>query len=233
MDNAQQTNCIQQKKLVLFLLLRRPLLNVASAKSFFAFSVPHSRRSTAIDILKLGSKYYQQPKRGNMRVKIILILVFVLIFGGSQAFASDNSHRGAAEELLLLTGADKMLDQVWGQLETLMNQQFQQMGATEEQKPILDNYTKKLVIIYKEEFNWSKLKDDFIDIYVRTYSEQELLEISEFYKTPAGRKFVQKMPQLIQESMAVSQKNVQPLMKKLQKLTEEMSAEIEKAKEGK
>ena len=168
-----------------------------------------------------------------MRAKIILILVFVLIFGGSQAFASDNSHRDAAEELLLLTGADKMLDQVWGQLETLMNQQFQQMGATEKQKPILDNYTKKLVIIYKEEFNWNKLKDDFIDIYVRTYSEQELLAISEFYKTSAGRKFIQKMPQLIQESMAVSQKNVQPLMKKMQKLTEEMSAEIEKSKEGK
>lgn len=56
----------------------------------------------------------------------------------------------------------------------------------------------------EEELGWAKVKNDYIDICVKTYSEREICAISEFYKSSAGKKFIEKMPQLMQESMAIS-----------------------------
>ena len=75
---------------------------------------------------------------------------------------------------------------------------------------------------------WGKIN---IDIYVKTYTEEEIRAISEFYKSQAGKKFIDKMPQLMQESMAISQKRMPTLMKKVQKINEEMVNKIKQQKE--
>ncbi len=158
----------------------------------------------------------------------ILIVIFSL---NCHVFADEQSHRAVAEELLILTGSDKSLDQVWLQLESLLNQQFQQMDATGSLTPVLNKYTKRLLNIFEEVYNWDTLKNDFVDIYVKTYTEKELLSISQFYKTPAGRKYIEKLPQLIQESIVISQNNMPLLLEKTRELTKEMQEEIARAKQ--
>ncbi len=149
----------------------------------------------------------------------------------SFANADKVSHRAAAEELLLLTKVDKMLKPMWEQMEAMMEQQFAQMGAPEELRPVLNRYTGKLVKVMEEELGWAKMKNDYIDIYVKTYTEEEIRAISEFYKSPAGKKFIEKMPQLMKESMAISQNKMPTFMKKIQKISEEMANEIKQLKE--
>ncbi len=61
--------------------------------------------------------------------------------------------------------------------------------------------------------------------------EEELRAISEFYKSPVGKKFIEKMPQLVQESMAISQNKMPSFMEKMQKITEEIANEIKQLKE--
>ena len=75
------------------------------------------------------------------------------------------------------------------------------------------------------------MKDDYIDIYVKTYTESEIRAILEFYKSPAGKKFIEKMPELMQQSMAISQKNMPTIMNKVTKISEEMANEIKQLKE--
>ena len=165
-----------------------------------------------------------------MKFKTVVFLMVLSLFF-SFANADEVSHRAAAEELLLLTNVDKMLKPMCEQMKTMLEQQFVQMGAPEELRPVLNRYIGKMVKVMEEEFGWEKMKNDYIDIYVKTYTEGELRAISEFYKSPAGKKFIEKMPQLMQESMAISQKNMPTLMKKMKKISEEMVNEIKQLKE--
>ena len=165
-----------------------------------------------------------------MKLKTGVFLVVLSLFC-SFANAGGVSHRAAAEEVLLLMDIDKMMESVWEQTEAMMEQQFVQMGAPEELRPILNKYTRKVLKVTEEEFGWAKMKNDYIDSYVKTYTEAEIRAISEFYKSPAGKKFIEKMPQLMQEVMAISQKDMPTFMKKLQKISNEMANEIKQLKE--
>ncbi len=165
-----------------------------------------------------------------MKLKIGILLMALSLFC-SLANADEVSHRAAAEELLLLTNVDKMLKPMWEQMEAMMEQQFDQMDAPEELRPILNRYTSKMVKVMEEELGWAKMKNDYIDIYVKTYTEVEIRAVSEFYKSPAGKVFIEKIPQVMQESMAISQKNMPTFMNKLQKISEEMANEIKQFKE--
>jgi len=143
------------------------------------------------------------------------------------AFADEISHRAAAEELLLLSNPDKMMDQVWPHIAAMVDKQFKQMGAPEELRPVLKKYTTKMFNVMQAELGFENLKEDFITIYVNTYTESEIRAISDFYKSPAGKSFLEKMPQLMQATMRVTQRNMPRMMQKIQAITEEMTKEIE------
>lgn len=85
----------------------------------------------------------------------------------------------------------------------------------------------------ENELGWEKMKDDLIDIYIKTYTEEEIRAISEFYKTPPGKKFIEKMPQLLQETMAITQKKMPAFMAKMQKISEEMAEELKQLEKKK
>ncbi len=161
-----------------------------------------------------------------MKLKTVVLLIVLSLFC-SFANADKVSHRAAAEELLLLTNVDKMLKPMREQMEAIMEQQFAQRGDVDELSPVINKFISKMVKVFEEELGWSKMKDDYIDIYVKTYTEGDIRAISEFYKSPAGKKLLDKMPQLMQESMAISQKKMPTLMKTMKKLSEEMANEIE------
>ena len=44
--------------------------------------------------------------------------------------------------------------------------------------------------------NWESVKEDTITAYTQEFTEPELKKLTEFYKTPVGKKASEKMPQL-------------------------------------
>lgn len=157
----------------------------------------------------------------------IVVVFFIAIFLSTNCMASEASHRAAIEEMLRLSNVDKIMEPMFAQIEGMLKSQFIQMGVSEEQMPIFEKYNKQLVAIMKEEMAWPKMRDDFIDIYAKVYTEEEILEINKFYSSPVGKKMLEKMPLLVQESMAISQKNMQKIFPKIQKISEEMAQEVQ------
>jgi hypothetical protein len=155
---------------------------------------------------------------------VIIILFFIFC---SVAHADQATHRAAAEELLILTKTDQMMKPFFKQMGLMMERQFDQMGVAEEARPILEKYRDKLIRLLEEQLGWDKMKDDFITIYVETYTEDEIRDISAFYKTPAGQKFIEKMPLLMQKSMEISQKKMPAMITKMQQITVEMAQEMQ------
>ncbi len=165
-----------------------------------------------------------------MKLKF-LILCAALTLICSITVADDASHRAETEELLLLINADDSLQAVWGQVEAMMESQFAQMGGSDKQKPVFKKYIQKMRNVFEEEMGWDKIKHNFIDVYVKTYSEDEIHGILAFYQSPVGKKYAEKMPQLIKESMAITKKIMPAFTQKMQVITRDMVAELQQPAE--
>jgi uncharacterized protein len=60
-------------------------------------------------------------------------------------------------------------------------------------------------------------------IYARHFSADEIRQVTNFYRSPTGQKFLQKQPQLLQETFALGNKFGEALAKDLQgRITEEL-----------
>src|SRR5215467_3263372 len=102
------------------------------------------------------------------------------------ARGDEQSHRKAAENLLIVLEVDKSLPKI---AEQVVETQLQQNPQLTPQRDILQRFLTKYL-------NWESVKEDTITAYTHEFSEPELKKLTEFYKTPIGKKASEKMPQL-------------------------------------
>jgi hypothetical protein len=102
------------------------------------------------------------------------------------ALGDTQSHRKAAENLLIVMEVDKSLPKIVDQVVENQVQQNPQLAA---QREVLQRFLTKYV-------NWASVKEDTITAYTQEFTEPELKKLTEFYKTPLGKKASEKMPQL-------------------------------------
>ena len=113
-------------------------------------------------------------------ITVALVLSPVVTLGDAQ------SHRKAAESLLLVMEVDKSLPQIAAQV---VENQLQQNPQLAPQRENLQQFLTKYL-------NWESVKEDTITAYTQEFTEPELKKLTEFYKTPLGKKANEKMPQL-------------------------------------
>ena len=82
--------------------------------------------------------------------KLLLVLVSFLFV--APAYSDDASSRKAAEELLTVTQADKMIDAVYSQMDVMFANMAKNMGITEAQRPIAEKYMKRITQLMREEW---------------------------------------------------------------------------------
>jgi hypothetical protein len=114
------------------------------------------------------------------------LITVALMFSPVVALGDDQSHRKAAEHLLLVMEVEKSLPQIANQV---VDNQLQQNPQLAPQRDILQKFLTKYV-------NWESVKEDTITAYTQEFTEPELKKLTEFYKTPLGKKASEKMPQL-------------------------------------
>ena len=113
-------------------------------------------------------------------------LTLALVCSPVVALGDAQSHRKAAENLLLVMEVEKSLPQIAAQVVETQVQQNPQLAA---QREVLQRFLTKYV-------NWESVKEDTITAYTQEFTEPELKKLTEFYKTPLGKKASEKMPQL-------------------------------------
>jgi hypothetical protein len=117
---------------------------------------------------------------GSCLITVALMLAPVVALGDEQ------SHRKAAENLLLVMEVDKSLPKV---VEQVVERQVQQNPQLAPQREVLQRFLTTYL-------NWESVKEDTITAYTHEFTEPELMQLTEFYKTPLGKKASEKMPQL-------------------------------------
>src|SRR5215470_17220983 len=122
-------------------------------------------------------------------MRIILysgLLTLALVNHPLIAVGDAQSHRKAAENLLLVMEIDKALPKI---VDQVVANQLQQNPQLAPQREVLQRFLTTYV-------NWESVKEETITAYTREFTEPELKKLTVFYKTPLGKKASEKMPPL-------------------------------------
>jgi uncharacterized protein len=147
-----------------------------------------------------------------MRMILCYCLITVaLVLHPFIAVGDEQSHRKAAENLLIVMEVGKSLPKI---AEEVVATQLQQNPQLAPQRDILQRFLNKYL-------NWESVKEDTITAYTQEFTEPELKKLTEFYKTPVGKKANEKMPKLAFISGQIGLRQAQAHQTELRQMIEE------------
>jgi hypothetical protein len=134
-----------------------------------------------------------------------------------------------AVELMEVTHYDRNMLAMRAQVETMMEKQFDSFATCAAALPVIREFSTEIGEKLSVTLGSDEMKIDVASIYAEVFSEDELHEILEFYGTPLGRKMLDRMPELMQKSMQISQDRLKAVMPDLQQLGEKYGERIHDA----
>ena len=160
-----------------------------------------------------------------IRLRAICTAV-ALVCASGQVLADTASHNASAEAFLTMAHADKLGTPVYMQVQQMFAQRFEQTKAPESKKAVLETYQAKANAALDQAIGWNKLKPDMVKLYTSNFSESELKDLVAFYQSPLGKKVMEKMPQLTQQSAQMTQSKLESAVPVVNKLLADMTAEL-------
>jgi hypothetical protein len=152
-------------------------------------------------------------------------MVFIALFATTMVAADIKPSEASVRELLLLSGSPRMIEMSKAQLTAVANGPVQQAlqghPLTPEIKKIVEANSEKVATLLNEGLKWEALEPMFVEVYQSAMTQEEVDGIVAFYKTPAGKAMVQKLPMLMQASGQRMQQQLGPVMEKLKQLQQE------------
>lgn len=146
------------------------------------------------------------------------IVLFACLFAAAPSHA-DEARLQAASELLdamdMESNFDRLIDAA--------------LEAQLAQKPELASYQPVFRAFFAKYMSYRQLRPKLAAVYADEFTTDELSQAKAFYATPAGRKFIQRMPDLFAKGAQVGQESVQA---HLPELVEMIQAEQQRQKAG-
>ena len=165
-----------------------------------------------------------------MKILQSLFLGALLVAGQSQAARPTD---GSIKELFAVAHTEEMMSSIQTQVNSLTNNIIQDALKGEQISPekqkALDKFKEKLEDIRNQELSWAGMEPMMISIYADSLSQEDVDGIINFYKSPAGQAFIQKMPVMIQQSMLQMQAKIKPLMEKIKQAQQELKTDLDNA----
>ena len=147
-----------------------------------------------------------------------LIIGVTLLWCASPVRADEASKSAKAEELLQLTQGDQMMKMMEPMMKGMLAQMDKDMPA--EQRAKAGEMQGKMMALVA--VSLSKAKPALAKVYADTYTEEEIDGILAFYKSPAGKALLQKMPEVMQRLMPVMMQMMGDLQPEIKTMMEGM-----------
>ena len=122
--------------------------------------------------------------------------------------ADDNSHLEQVEILFKLTRMEQKINESVKSIAQLQLRQNPELGAKREH----------LMAFLERYIGWNAVRGDLYEMYMQTFTEDELKTINDFYITPTGQKVIIIVPQLVQERNRLAMQRLQQNAGDLQKI---------------
>ena len=138
-----------------------------------------------------------------------IIIPFLMCVTSAGLYAADsNAQREQVETLFRLTNMEKKIQE---SVDTVVQLQIRQ-------NPQLAQHEKTMHEFFTKHIGWNALKNDIAEMYMKTFTENELQAINAFYITPAGQKVITQLPQLVQQRNQLAMIRIQQNIGELQKV---------------
>ena len=150
--------------------------------------------------------------------RIIALALALGLMAGSPALAAQDTDAQAAA-LRLLDAMD---------METMLVQGVDiSLDAQLKQNPELGPYREIIRSFLARHMSYGALRLKLSEIYASELSAEDLDAAAEFYRTPAGRNIMEKMPSLMTQGMELGQKSVQDHLPELQEAIREEAERLQ------
>jgi hypothetical protein len=106
------------------------------------------------------------------------------------AWASSEAER-QAERLLEVSNMDRVMEE---SMALTLDMQLQSDPRLLPMRGVLEQF-------FRKHMSFQSFKADFVQIYVKVFSAEELSALADFYATPVGQKALRVLPQLTAEGM--------------------------------
>ena len=160
-------------------------------------------------------------------------ILFTGLCVAATAFAEAPSKVDAktdlAMQLMAVTNLDRTMQQMAVQVQAMMEKQFESYGSCPASSAVVHEMSAKIGEKVTGVLKSDAMKVDIASVYAEVFSEDELRETIAFYKSPLGRKLLERMPDLMQKSMQISQDRMREVMPEMQKLGEQYGERIREA----
>ena len=158
--------------------------------------------------------------------KLIVLLVGAGLCAVCQAAPPTEQSIGALLEV-------SKTQQVTARLITITAQSVRQgMNAalkgetpTEKQQHDMDAIAAKFAQTMRDALSWDSVRPVYIQVYQETFTQNEVDDLTAFYKSPAGAALLDKMPTVFQKTSTLMQQRIAPYM-------DQMHADIAKIVAG-
>jgi hypothetical protein len=193
-------------------------------------------------MLRCGKHYnrssreaHQQSTGKDMNKLLATAMVWTLMCGNAVAANNAPASDASIREMLELTNARQMLDGVKGQMTTMMNTTMQNatrsQTITPERQAVLDRMATRMSAVVTDMMNW----DDMLPMYLRTFraafTQDEIDGVIKFYKSPAGKAYIKKMPVVMQHVMQEMPEFIKPVQEKMLAVQKESLQELKDLKD--
>ena len=162
-------------------------------------------------------------------MKIIRNVLIVLLLSSTTVMAAPPTE-SSIKQLLAITQAQKLVDGMRAQFDSIMNNAVQQAlkGKTPSasQQLAISKMKRRMITLMQGELEWKKLEPMYLSIYKESFTEEEVAGMITFYKTPAGQAVINKMPGLMQRTMLEVQKIMSGLMPQMQKIQQDFIDDV-------
>lgn len=152
-----------------------------------------------------------------------IALCIVTLAAAAAAETAARSRTDLAAEIVGLVKTEDSFDEMMQSIAGLQMQMIQQRGGSADAERI-DAMMKKLGAVLKEEFS-TTLKRDMVTAYAEVFTAEELQGLLDFYRSPVGKQFIEKTPELTRKSMQLQEKNFAKLWPKIEQALKEFALE--------
>jgi uncharacterized protein len=159
--------------------------------------------------------------------RLLFVSFLLLLFSITPCAATEETHLATAEELLILIGTDKLIETAKVKIHESYNREMNSNDVSDEKRAVYDEYREKVLALLEEKYSWASLKGEIAALYLRAFDEDELREIVQFYATPTGRKVLETMPLLREETLTIADHRFGRVLPRILELKSEMEARLQ------
>ena len=173
-------------------------------------------------------------------MKAMLLTGLLALCAGEATLAADTPpasdsrpSEASVRELFRTMNTRSIIDTARAQMNSSSNATLGQALANrplnEQQRQILRDEHEQIMALLGGALDWNTLEPEMIDVYRNHFTQQEIDQLLQFYRSPTGQMVVAKLPGATQEMMQKMQARVQALAPRIAELQRETAAKVKSA----